>query len=264
MMNKLNEYILSLLTTGQGVFETMLFSDGILWFKELHLKRLKKTARFFNINPDWNKIDDELNVHLKALRSSSEKRIKIKLILLFPFTSVTVPSVESLILSNPLPDNESSLGGIKLHLAKSSISPLSGIKSLNFGPSLYKVKEARKKGFDDVLFYNGKKNILETSVANFFAFKNGRLITPPLRSGILPGIIRKILIMHFNAVEQPIKLKDLPQLESPFITNSLKELMPVKKIDQINYENPGILFGKLMTEWNVIKSKYRTSSSYLR
>ncbi|GAB4023175.1 MAG: branched-chain amino acid aminotransferase [Bdellovibrio sp.] len=66
----------------------------------------------------------------------------------------------------------------------------------NYAASLFSMIEAKKRGYDQVLWLDAlhKKNIEELSGMNFFAVYNNKLVTPKLTTTILDGITRRSLI----------------------------------------------------------------------
>ena len=56
-------------------------------------------------------------------------------------------------------------------------------------------RPARPRGdCDDVVLYNEHGQVTETTIANVVVEKNGRLVTPPVACGLLPGVFRGHLL----------------------------------------------------------------------
>lgn len=94
---------------------------------------------------------------------------------------------------------------------------------------------ALKKGGIDVLFFNQKGELLETGTANFFALKEGKIITP--KEGVLEGITRKVVGELIDVEERIIHKDEIKDFEGAFLTSSNKEVMPVVQIDNIVINN---------------------------
>jgi len=109
------------------------------------------------------------------------------------------------------------------------------VKSLNYLPSMMALDAAKQSGAFDALFVRDQQ-ILEGSTSNFFAFKDGALITP--KSGILKGITRSVVIEiareHFPVIEREIGVDEA--FEEPFLTSTLKRVLPIRQIDQRHFE----------------------------
>ena len=86
------------------------------------------------------------------------------------------------------------------------------------------------------LLVNEECKVLEASRSNIFIVSRGRLLTPPLDGGILPGVARARVIeiaadWSVTALEQPLDLESLHAAEEVFLTNALRGVEPVSAID---------------------------------
>jgi len=88
-----------------------------------------------------------------------------------------------------------------------------------------------KTGSDEVLFLNAKKELCEGSFTSLFIEKDGQLFTPPLSTGLLPGILRAELIETGRAVEKTLTIKDLATANKVYLGNSLRGLIPAILMD---------------------------------
>ena len=94
-------------------------------------------------------------------------------------------------------------------------------------------KEARNAcpECDDVLLWNERGEVTESTVANVIARLDGEWITPPVESGLLPGVFRAWLLRQGLVKERPLKLTDLPRVEALYLVNSVRKWMPVQVLD---------------------------------
>jgi para-aminobenzoate synthetase / 4-amino-4-deoxychorismate lyase len=81
------------------------------------------------------------------------------------------------------------------------------------------------KGFDEVIFLNRRGEVAEASRNSIFVEVGGRLITPPVSSGALPGVLRGQLISCGRVFEEPVSLR-LLQFNPMMLGNSLHGLRP--------------------------------------
>ncbi len=100
-------------------------------------------------------------------------------------------------------------------------SPLSGIKSLNYGDNILARREAVQKGASDALMLNTKGHVACATVGNVFFRLNGAWTTPMLSDGILPGIARAKIIPQLEASERTLTEQDIAGADAAFISNSL-------------------------------------------
>jgi para-aminobenzoate synthetase/4-amino-4-deoxychorismate lyase len=66
---------------------------------------------------------------------------------------------------------------------------------------------------DDLLLWNERGEVTETTIGSLVARLDGRLVTPPLSCGLLPGTYRAWLLDQGEAVEQVIPLGRLGECE---------------------------------------------------
>ncbi len=77
---------------------------------------------------------------------------------------------------------------------------------------------------DEVLFLNERGEVVEGSRTNVFVARDGRLLTPPLSSGALDGILRRTLIEEGRCIEAVLSPDDLANA-NVYLGNSLRGLM---------------------------------------
>jgi len=86
-------------------------------------------------------------------------------------------------------------------------------------------------GADEVIFLNTKSQICEGSFTSVFIEKDGKLLTPPLSVGLLPGILRAELLDTGKATEANISQADMIAADAIFVGNSLRGLITASLID---------------------------------
>lgn len=86
----------------------------------------------------------------------------------------------------------------------------------NYGAAFYPTQLARKKGYDQVLWTDGRDHqyIEESGMMNVMFVINDRLVTAPLSDSILDGVTRESLLviandMGYETEERPISLDEL-------------------------------------------------------
>lgn len=103
-------------------------------------------------------------------------------------------------------------------------SPLSRLKSLNYGDNILARREALARGAADALMLNGQGHVVCATVGNLFARVGGQWITPPVSDGILPGIAREKILTRMNVKQASLSESDLRAADVAFISNSLGSL----------------------------------------
>ena len=89
-------------------------------------------------------------------------------------------------------------------------------------------REAETLGAFDMLFFNERGELTEGGRSNVFVRLNGRWSTPPLDAGLLPGVMRGVLIEELDAEERTLTREDLDHAESLMICNALRGSVPAR------------------------------------
>lgn len=79
-------------------------------------------------------------------------------------------------------------------------------------------------GTDEVIFLNERGELCEGARANLFMERGGKLLTPPLSCGLLPGTLRARLLADGRAVEQVLHETDLTN-GTLYMGNSVRGLV---------------------------------------
>lgn len=92
-------------------------------------------------------------------------------------------------------------------------------------------RAAMPEGVDELLFLNERDEMCEGTITNLFVeTRGGARFTPPLSSGLLPGILREELLEQEEFVEGVLTLNDLQEAKSVFMGNSLRGLIPAELV----------------------------------
>jgi branched-subunit amino acid aminotransferase/4-amino-4-deoxychorismate lyase len=81
---------------------------------------------------------------------------------------------------------------------------------------------------DDVILWNTRGEVTESTIANVVARIDGKLVTPPLSCGLLPGTMRAALLQQGKISERVISLDELREADEIFLINSLRGWMPAE------------------------------------
>jgi len=83
-------------------------------------------------------------------------------------------------------------------------------------------REAETHGAFDMLFFNERGELTEGGRSNVFLKRDGRWKTPPLGAGLLPGVMRGVLLEELEAEQRALTLEDLNRAEALMICNALR------------------------------------------
>jgi branched-chain amino acid aminotransferase len=227
---------------GDGLFETIRAYGGRIFRIDDHLARLDhgmEVLRFPVRSADLNlKAAAENIVSVNGLMDA---RVRVQVTrgvgtTEFTTTVDTPPTVvitADNMVEKPWP---SPLHAVISSIRRDARSPFCAVKTINYVPSLVARMEAEEVGADEAIFLNYDGSVAEGCASNIFLVNSGRLFTPDLASGVLPGITRKVLleiaedigIPHF---EERIELQQLYSADEIFMTSSTREVAPVATLD---------------------------------
>jgi 4-amino-4-deoxychorismate lyase len=126
--------------------------------------------------------------------------------------------------------------GIDADRRKAAPWLLGGVKSTSYAVNMAAEAEAKRRGADDAIFVASGDIVLEGPVTNVWWRRGSTLYTPSLDLGILAGVTRAVLLElvpeHGYALEEvELPLSDLAAAEEAFTSSSVRELMPVVRLD---------------------------------
>jgi para-aminobenzoate synthetase/4-amino-4-deoxychorismate lyase len=89
-------------------------------------------------------------------------------------------------------------------------------------------RAAEAEGAFDMLFFNAEGELTEGGRSNVFVKLQGRWYTPPLACGVLPGVMRSVLLddPEWNASERRLSRDDLLAAEALVLCNALRGALP--------------------------------------
>ena len=217
---------------GLGVFETIAVEQHTPLFLCEHLRRLKTGLQNLHINnPDAEKSLTEAYITQKC-RELPPGRQVLKICV----------SEQNLIITSRENSycRDQYLQGFTTALTdirRNETSPLTYIKSLSCADNILAKRAAARAGISEPLFLNTCGELTEGAVSNIFLIKDGKLITPPLSCGLLPGVLRKHIMEIHPVTEQTIRPRDIRSCDEMFLTNSLMGIMPVKSFGQTQFSS---------------------------
>lgn len=96
--------------------------------------------------------------------------------------------------------------------------------------------DARRAGYDEAILVGADGAIADATAQNVFVAKGEVLRTPPLATGILPGITRATAIelareRDIPVSEEPVIRSDLFLADEIFLTSTAAEIVPVTEVD---------------------------------
>jgi len=133
------------------------------------------------------------------------------------------------------------------------------------------VMEAKMNGFEETIMLNELHMVAEGSGENIFLVREGRLFTPPLNAGILPGITRDAVMriakdLGYAVTEQNLVRSELFAADELFFTGTAAEITPIREVDrrQVGEGKPGPVTLALQKKFqDVVRGKDPKYASWL-
>ena len=254
-------------TFGDGVYETLRTYAGRPFHLDRHLARLRDSAGMLSI--DIPRGDAELAGDLdRLLAAAGNPESYIRMIvsrgvgeISYRFDRVKGPTIVMAARAyEPFPAAQYANGipVIISSLIRNSPRALDpAMKSCNLINNILAVREAQAKGAAEPIMRNEAGDVAEGASANVFIVEKGRLVTPPLSAGILPGVTREVVLelaprLAIEAAEETVTVERLLSADEAFITSTLKEVMPVATVDGRRIgDGPGPVTKRLLDAYRV-------------
>ena len=98
--------------------------------------------------------------------------------------------------------------------------------------AVYDRARAGRPDADDVLLWNRRGELTESTVANLAFLRDGVWYTPPVRCGLLPGTYRAALLAGGRLREGVLTCGELAQAQALAVFNSLRGWLAARLIDR--------------------------------
>lgn len=205
--------------TGSGVFETIKTVDNLPWALSRHMRRVVSSAQRKNIKLPS---EDQIRSGVELLLSD---QVFQQGVLRLSFSedgnwSAAHLGYETLVEPAKLVTYEKSL--------KSQGQP---VKSFPYDHRLEILKVAQNAGADEAIVVNEQGRVCEGSVTNLLLRIADEWITPPISDGVLPGIVRALVIENCGVLVRSISESQLEDVSSGFLLSSLRIAQPIASIN---------------------------------
>lgn len=237
---------------GLGLFETLRTWNGHPTLLPRHLERLTHSAATLGIPLDPGALPAEDDVRSLALAEGREGDAMFRLTLSGGMSRAHGSTLWMRSFSLPPSVGEA---GVVLGPARPARGDLlTHHKTLNYWPNRLMYEQARGEGFDECLTISPDGNIWEGSRSNLFVVEGNQLLTPPSSGPVLPGIMRELILevaarLGLDVQEAPLGLFDrLFRPEEVFLSNSVREIMPVSAWGDARFPAPGPVTRRLWDE----------------
>jgi branched-chain amino acid aminotransferase len=231
---------------GDSVFEALRTYVGKPFALEEHLARLRRSAEKVFITLPLS--DDALATEVvRAVRELGNDESYVRILVTrgtgpISMDPDTAKEPTRVVFVEPLtaPPREAYVAGIAVITSpvRRTVddTAAAGAKVANYLASILALREAKARGAAEALVVDARGFVVEGTTSNVFAVLAGRLVTPPIFAGILPGVTRDHILraasdLNLPVTERPLQREELYAADEVFITSSVRELFPVVRVD---------------------------------
>jgi len=230
-------------TRGDGIFETISVGHGHPQALDAHLARFARSAAALDLPvPDLEAWRAAVVAAAGALDPVPEAFVKT--VLSRGIEGGTTPTGWAHAAVAPDHTAARTVGvrvvlldrGLRSDVGRTSPWLLAGAKTLSYAVNRAAVREAAKRGADDVVFVSTDGFLLEGPTANVVLLRDGRLLTPPLDAGILPGTTQADLFawaptQGLEPLYQPLHPQDLLDADAAWLVSSVRHAAAIRAVD---------------------------------
>jgi len=235
------------LLLGDGLFETIRAYRGHIFKLEDHLERLSSGAAELGIPLplDPPSIAEAARETLDANHLDSDAALRITLTrgpgqrgLLPPEDPLPNLIVSAAPYHPPsVTDGFTAVTAMRARRNEKSIT--ARLKTICYLDNIVAQAEAAEAGADEAILLNNHDAVACGGRSNVFAVINGVVTTPAIEEGALPGITRRVVLelcrkAGIEVAEGTITRPQLRGAAEMFVTNSLLEIMPIRRFDGID------------------------------
>lgn len=230
-------------TRGDGIFETLSIGRGHPQALDAHLERFARSARMLDLAaPELAVWRDAVLTIAQRLADHDEAWLKI--VLTRGIEGQPLPTGWAYGTVSPDFRRERTEGisvalldrGLRSDVSATSPWLLAGAKTLSYAVNRAAVREAQRRGSDDVIFVSSDGLLLEGPTSTLVVRRGDELSTPPDSYGILPGTTQ---IDLFAAADQwglrtavgPLTADDLHSADAAWLVSSVRHAAPVRSVD---------------------------------
>lgn len=239
---------------GDGVFETLRYSNHQFHWGEDHYFRLMANMRIMRMNiPDHLTPEyfDDILKELVEINHWENDSVRIRLQAWRKSGGNYTPTnndVHLLARAERIPESRYELneGELKTDIYKDFYKPqhlLSSVKSCNAQLYILASVFRKENNLDECFLLNEKKQVVEAISSNIILIKDNVLTTPPIASGALKGIMRKRIVeklapaLGYEVKEADVSPFDLNKADEIWLTNSINGVRAVSHFRKKAFNN---------------------------
>ena len=232
-------------TRGDGIFEAFGVSDGEIQAVGPHLARLARSAKMLDL-PELDLEVIEEGVRLAVQQHPPVPNLLVKLIVTRGIEGVEHPTAWAHAFVGPDYSVRQQHGikvvtldrGYRHDVAQTSPWLLQGAKTLSYAVNKAVIREAKRRGADEVIFISSDGYVLEGPNSTVIMKVGDTFITPRTDQGILAGTTQHAL---FGIVEslgcrteyRYVMQDELNRADSLWLVSSGQQISPIIELDGV-------------------------------
>lgn len=238
------------LLLGEGVYDTCSVVDGMPFALTRHLARLRRSAAIVGIDVPWSD---------SAIRAACARTVGAALVgrtgtpspddavgrlritvtggvgPLGPLRGSARPSL--IVAVGPAPKRGETAAVSVVAGVRNPAAPTVGAKVTSALDLVLALAAAQRRGADEAILTTPAGHLAEGSGSNLFLVVDGRLATPDLATGCLPGVTRDLVLELLDGTDLGIDLRadltvaDLHGASEAFLTSTTRRVQAVASVD---------------------------------
>ena len=252
---------------GDGVFESILVTDGVAFKLKEHIDRLYDSAKVLCLEIPMSK-EEMIKTVADVVRANGFKDAYIRLIVTRGVGDLGLdprkcqkPTIIIIVDKIKLYDEGALSKGLTAVISSVRRDRVDAttheVKSMNYLNNILAKLEANAVGADEAIMLDDRGFVSEGTADNIFIVKDGVIYTPPRTCGILLGITRARVMklaeeLGYKVVEKDITPAEVLTADEVFLTGTAAGVVPVTKIAGrvVGDGKPGPITRKLMERFS--------------
>jgi branched-subunit amino acid aminotransferase/4-amino-4-deoxychorismate lyase len=230
---------------GDGVYDTWRTYGGVPFAVAAHLRRLAAAARVLGLAPPGPSAPWDRRVRVLLARNrmaDATCRLTITRGAAGELLVPTLPAPPTLLLTlRALPPDlarqqATGVHAILLPFPRDAAPPWSAHKTIGHPSAVLGRLLATRRRAAEGLYVTAAGEVTEGTTTNLMIVERGRLVTPPVEAGVLPGVTRSLVLAlarraGIQTREERITRVRLGAADEVLLTASTVEVLPVVRLD---------------------------------
>jgi 4-amino-4-deoxychorismate lyase len=228
---------------GDGVFETIGVVGGYPQVLDAHLSRLASSAALLDL-PAPNEAQWRHAISIAAASLPADRQGGLKVVITRGVDGAGAPT--GWIVATPaegdFAERETGIRVVTLDrgytsdVAERAPWILAGAKTLSYAVNMAAIREARRRGADDVIFVSSDGYVMEAPTSTVILRFGDRIVTPRTDIGILPGTSQLSVFefAHSRGLRTEaalLRASELTAADAAWLVSSVRLAAPITSVD---------------------------------